>query len=70
MRSDDHADLVLLEELVDDVRSVAHDIVLLLWVTNRVFLHAKHFVRCSWITPEQIHAHLLDSISDVAKSDT
>ena len=70
MRSDDHADLVLLEELVDDVRSVAHDIVLLLWVTNRILLHAKHFVGGSRITPEEIHAHLLNSISDVSKSDT
>ncbi len=44
MRADDHADLVLLEEFVDDVGAVAHDVIGFLGVTNRVRLHSQDFI--------------------------
>lgn len=62
-----HTNLVLLEELVDDVGPVAHNVVLLLRVTNRVRLHAEDFVGGCWVTPHQIHAHLLHCVRDVAE---
>ena len=69
MGSHNHADLVLLKELVDDVRPVHHDVVVALWVADRVLLHAKNFIRQCRITPHDIHAHLLYLISDAAKLD-
>ena len=69
MGSHNHADLVLLKELVDDVRPVHHDVVVALWVADRVLLHAKNFMRERRITPHDIHAHLLYLISDAAKLD-
>ena len=44
MRANDHANLVLFEELVNNVGAVAHDIVLLLGVADSVFLHARDFI--------------------------
>ena len=34
MGSNNHADLVLLKELVDDIGSVHHDVIVALWVTD------------------------------------
>ena len=44
MGTHEHANLVLLEEFVNDIRSVAHDVVLSLWVTHGVSLHAQYLV--------------------------
>ena len=40
MRADDHADLVLLEEFVDDVGAIAHDVIRFLRIADRVSLHS------------------------------
>ena len=69
MRAHDHADLILFEELVDDVGTVAHDIVLLLRIADRILLHAKDFVGGSRITPQNVHTHLLHCVRNVAQSD-
>ena len=61
--------MVLLQELVHDVRSVAHDIILALRVSYCVCLHTKHFIRGSWVTPKNVHAHLLDRVVDITKVD-
>ena len=62
--SHDHADLVLLEEFVHDVRAVGHYIILLLWITHSVSLHALNFIGSGRVTPHDVHAHLLDSVRD------
>ena len=69
MRAHDHADLILFEELVDDVGTVAHDIVLLLRIADRILLHAKDFVGCGGVAPQNIHTHLLHCVRNVAQSD-
>ena len=69
MRTHYHTDLILLEELIHDVGAVAHDIVLLLRVANRVLLHAEHFVGGRGVAPENVHAHLLHCVRDVAQRD-
>ena len=69
MGSHDHANRVLLKELVDDVGPVHHDVVASLWITDRVLLHAKNFIRLRRITPHDIHAHLLYLICDAAELD-
>lgn len=69
MRAHDHADLILFEELVDDVGTVAHDIVLLLRIADRILLHAKDFVGGSGVAPQNIHTHLLHCVRNVAQSD-
>jgi len=66
MRTHDHSDLILLEELVNNVGSIAHDIVLLRWVSHYVHLHTKDFITGGRVTPHDIHAHLLDSVLDIA----
>ena len=70
MRANDHANLVLLEEPVDDIRTVAHDVVDSGGIANGILLHAENFVRDSWITPKNIHAHLLNSVCDAAQVDS
>ena len=67
MRAYDHANLVLLEEPVDDIGTVAHDVVDSGRIANSVLLHAKNLVRNGWITPKNVHAHLLNSVCDVAQ---
>jgi len=69
MGAHNHSDLVLLEELIDDIGTVAHNVILFLWVANGVDLHAEDFIIGSRVTPKDIHAHLLDCIRDVAKVD-
>ena len=69
MRANDHANMVLLEEPVDDIRTVAHNVVDSGGIANGILLHAENFVRNSWITPKNVHAHLLHCVCDVAKSD-
>ena len=59
--------MVLLQELVDYVRPVAHYIVLLLGVADGVRDHAEDFVGGSGVGPHYVHAHLLDCIRDVAQ---
>lgn len=67
MRTNNHSNLVLLEELVHDIRAVTHDVVLFLRVACHVNLHAKYFVAGGRITPHDIHAHLLDCILNVSQ---
>ena len=69
MGSNDHAELVLHEELVDDVLAVHHNVVLLHWVSQGVWVHALHFVVGTWVTPEEVHGHLLLGVTDIAKCD-
>jgi len=64
-----HTDLILLEEFVDNVRSVRHDVILLLRVAHRVGLHALDFIGRSRVTPHDVHAHLLDCVRDCAQGD-
>jgi len=44
MRAHNHADLVLLQELVNDIGSIAHDVVRFVGVADRVCLHAQCLV--------------------------
>ena len=69
MRAHDHADLILFEELVDDVGTVAHDIVLLLRIANRILLHTEDFIGGSGVAPQNVHTHLLHCVGNVAQSD-
>ena len=69
MRAHDHADLILFEELVDDVGTVAHDIVLLLRIADRILLHTEDFIGGSGIAPQNVHTHLLHCVGNVAQSD-
>ena len=69
MRAHDHADLILFEELVDDVGTVAHDIVLLLRIANRILLPTEDFIGGSWVAPQNVHTHLLHCVGNVAQSD-
>ena len=66
----DHADLVLLEEFVDDVRAVGHYIILLLWITHHVRLHALNLIGSRRVTPHDVHAHLLHSVRDSPQRDS
>lgn len=68
MGAHNHADLVLLEEFVHDVRAVAHNVVSLGGVPDRVLLHSNDFIAGCGVGPHYVHAHLLDSVSDAAKS--
>lgn len=70
MRSHDHRDLVLFKELVNDVGTIAHDVILLLRVSDSVLLHAKDLVRGSGVAPHKVHTHLLDSVCDASKVDS
>ena len=70
MGAHDHANLILLEESVYNIWSVAHDVIHSSWITNRVLLHAQDFIRGSGITPQNIHAHLLNSVGNVAQIDS
>lgn len=69
MRAHDHADLILFEELVDDVGTVAHDIVLLLRIADRILLHTEDFIGGSGVAPQNVHTHLLHCVGNVAQSD-
>ena len=70
MGPDNHADLVLLKELVHDIWSVCHYVILSCRVSYCVSLHAWHFVGGRWITPQDVHAHLLDCVSDATESNS
>ena len=70
MAAHDHADLVLLEEFVDDVRAVGHYIILLLWITHHIRLHALNLIGSRRVTPHYVHAHLLHSVCDSSQSDS
>ena len=70
MRSDYHADLVELQELVHDVRPVHHDVILILRVSNNILLHSWDFIRSCWIAPKDVHGHLLDSVRNASQVDT
>jgi len=67
MRADDHAQLVNFEELLDLVWPVAHDVVLLLWVSDQVWMHTELILGFCGVTPEQVHGHLLHSVVDLAE---
>ena len=69
MAPDDHADLILLQELVNYVRSVSHYVILLLRIPHCVRLHALNVIRCCRITPHDVHTHLLNRVSDGAERD-
>jgi len=69
MGTDDHAQLVHLEELLDLIGPVAHDVILLQWVTLDVWMHAYHVLRSSGVRPEEVHRHLLHLISDASEVD-
>ena len=69
MRAHDHADLILFEELVDDVGTVAHDIVLLLRIADRILLHTEDFIGGSGVAPQNVHTHLLHCVGNIAQSD-
>ena len=69
VRAHNHRDLVLLEELINDIRAVAHNIVLFLRVARHVHLHAEDFIVGGRVTPHDVHAHLLHSVLDVAQCD-
>ena len=58
MRAHDHADLILFEELVDDVGTVAHNIVLLLRIADRILLHAKDSYAIHSVLSRDYDVHL------------
>ena len=70
MASHNHAYLILLQELVNNVRAIRHYIILLLRVTHCISLHTLYFVRSSWVTPHDVHAHLLDRVSNSPQGDS
>ena len=69
MRADYHAELIDLEELFNLIWSVAHDVVLLLGVSNKIWMHAKQILSLCGVTPKQVHRHLLHSVVDLTEID-
>lgn len=69
MTSDNHADLIRFYELIDDIWSVVHDVVLLHWVSVLVPRHSQVGVIDGWIRPKRVHGHLLYRISDFSEVD-
>lgn len=69
MGPNNHADLVCLQEFIHDIWSVCHYVILTLRVPNCVRLHAQDVVGGRWITPHDVHAHLLDCVSDASEGD-
>lgn len=67
MGANNHANLILLEESIDNIRSVAHDVIDSCGVTNCILLHAEYLIRGCGVTPQDIHTHLLNCVSDVAQ---
>ena len=63
----DHADLILFQELVHNVWSVCHYVILLLGVPCVVSLHALNVIRGCGVTPHDVHAHLLNCVRDATK---
>ena len=67
MGSNNHADVVLLQEFVDDIRAVRHDVVVLLRISDGVLLHTKVLISHGGIRPQDVHAHLLDGVCNASK---
>ena len=69
MGSDDHTTVVGGEELLNNVFAVHHDVALLQWVSLYICMHTSHVICWAWVTPEEVHSHLLHSVSDASKCD-
>ena len=70
MTAHDHANLVVLEEFVNNVRPVRHNVILLLHVSHLICLHTLNLIRGGRVAPQDVHAHLLHSVCDAAQGDT
>ena len=67
VRANNHAELIDFEELFNLVGSIAHNVVLVLRVSHQVLMHAKLVFTLSWVTPEQVHCHLLHSVVNLTQ---
>lgn len=67
--TDHNLQLVVLQELVNDVRTEESHVVLFLRVSRCVWMNTQDVVVACWITPQEFHGHLLGLVINLAKSD-